>query len=597
MWHCHLTPASIGRQQNAFEIHSLRTELTSKGQNLSRETQGWVAARTMIPGMWVVTSTRWGTGCLFKALEHNGTGNDDRASRPAALSHAQIVRERPQRRGVRLSKRLAECLRAFETWCARIDLAPDLAADIGSRKWLRGFATLLSLSATAIAMWPDFSAVEAATAVPSVSQVRDEFRSQSITPLALGADSGRHMGAGPLVRPLSSVPERPSIQLVATLGQGDSFDRMLERAGLAGGDITRVSQLVRQVVPVNDIASGTQFDITLGRRMAANVPRALASIDFRAKFDLDLSIERGAGGNLALVRHPITVDDTPLRIRGTVGSSLYRSARNAGAPVSAIQSYLRAVDKYLSLEDDIGTGDQFDLVVAYKRSAKGERQMGDLLYAGVERAGKPRLQLLRWGRDGQMFAVSSVGQTRAETVGQPVAGYITSNYGMRRHPILGYVRMHAGIDFAAPYGSPIHAVADGMVTYAGRHGGHGNYVRIEHAGGLGTGYGHMSRIAVSPGMSVRAGEVIGYVGSTGLSTGPHLHFEAYEGGHTINPAGISIVSRPQIDNGESNAFKARLRALLMVPPGAALNAVAPMHNERVQDRREIDRLAPAQVGG
>jgi len=152
--------------------------------------------------------------------------------------------------------------------------------------------------------------------------------------------------------------------------------------------------------------------------------------------------------------------------------------------------------------------------------------------------------------------------------------------------------MHAGIDFGAPYGSPIYAVADGTVTFAGRHGGHGNYVRLQHGGGLDTGYGHMSRIAVAPGSRVRAGQVIGYVGSTGLSTGPHLHFEAYRGGHTINPAGIAIVSRPQIDGAERDAFKARLAALMGITPGAALGSVAPADNETVVAGREIDKLAP-----
>ena len=545
---------------------------------------------------------------MFKALEENGGYIRDGAG-AAALSHAQVVAdpaspeeiwlhapdEPAERPG--LFDRFADRCRRFEAWCAHVDLAPDLASEIGSRKWMRGLATFLGLSAAAIALWPDFSEVEAAIAMPVEHRERDEFRSQSIAPLALGADSGRHMGASTLVKPLAHVPERPTIQLVSTLGQGDSFGRMLERAGVGGSDISRVSELVANALPVNDIASGTQFDITLGKRAAPNAPRALDAINFRARFDLDLSIERGDDGNLSLVRHPIAVDETPLRIRGTVGSSLYRSARNAGAPVAAIQSYLQAVDKYLRLEDDIGSSDEYDMIVAYKRSAKGERQVGKLLYAGIERDGKPRLQLLRWGKGDQMFSASSIDRPRAVPIGQPVAGRITSRYGMRRHPILGYVRMHAGLDFGARYGSPIYAVADGTVTYAGRHGGHGKYVRIQHSGGLGTGYAHMSRIAVSSGTHVRAGQVIGYVGSPGLSTGPHLHLEAYRNGHTINPAGLSIMSRPQIAGEEREAFKARLKSLLTVEPGAALGTIAPpVTSAHAEAEREIDRLAPKKVG-
>jgi len=521
---------------------------------------------------------------LFKALDRTEEGT----AHVAALSHDQVLKDVRSPAGK--SSRLARWKRGIERWCHEVEIAPDLACDIGSRRWFRGLATMLGLGAAAFAMGPDFSAVEAAT--PLAGRSRDEFRSQTISPLALGADSGRHMGASPLVRPLANVPDRPSIQLVSTLGQGDSFGRMLERVGVGGSDLAQITQLVSQAVPVDDLASGTRFDITMGRRSAPGAPRALDSMDFRARFDLDLSVERSPGGGLALVRHPIRVDETPLRIRGTVGSSLYRSARNAGAPVGAIQSYLRAIDKYLSLESDIAAQDQFDIVVAYKRSAKGEREVGDLLYAGLDHDGKARVQLLRWGKQGEMIASSALTQAQGAPGGMPVAGHMTSPYGKRRHPILGFVRMHAGIDYGARYGSPIYAVADGVVNFAGRHGGHGNYVRLSHGGGLDTGYGHMSRIAVSRGTRVRAGQVIGYVGSTGLSTGPHLHFEAYRGGQTINPAGLRFIARPQIDGKEKDAFRVRLNAMLGVKPGEALGMIAAPAEALVNAGREIDRLAP-----
>lgn len=476
---------------------------------------------------------------------------------------------------------------------------PDLAEDIGSRRWLRGMATLAALSAVSLALLPSFSAVEAATGLPFDSAARDELRSQAIAPLAYGSTTGRRMDVTARVHALAGVPERPTVQMVSTLGQGDSLPRMLERAGVGAGDVDRVAALVAQAVPLSQLVPGTPFDVTLGARPQPGAARALQSLDFRARFDLDLSIER-RGGALVLARRGIAVDATPLRVRGTVGSSLYRSARNAGAPVGAIQAYLQAIDKYVSLESDVGANDEFDFVLSYRRSARGERQVGDLLYAGLVRDGKPRLQLLRWGKDGAMTAATAFdapSQGVAMPVGQPVAGRITSVYGLRRHPILGYLRMHAGIDFGAAYGSPIYAVADGMVGFAGRHGGHGNYVRLEHGGGLGTGYGHMSRIAVAYGSRVRAGQVIGYVGSTGLSTGPHLHFEAYRAGRTINPAGLNLASvraAAPVDGRERSAFDARIRALLGVQPGAALAPVAP--GAGLSDAaagREIDRVAAA----
>ena len=484
---------------------------------------------------------------------------------------------------------LARLKHHIETRCCTVDLAPDLAQDIGSGRWFRGLGTMLGLGIVAVSFWPDLTAVEAATA-PHVDQpVRDEFRSQMIMPLALGADSGRRMGPTALVQPLSSAPERPRLQLVATLGQGDSFARMLQRAGVGASDAARVVQVVGSAMPPGEIAAGTQFDITLGKRQQPDAPRPLEALAFRARFDLDLAVRR-EGGALTLERKPVAVDTTPLRIRGSVGSSIYRSARSAGAPLKAVQQYLRAIDEYVSLESGIDPQDQFDIVIAYKRSAKGEREAGELLYAGLERAGKPRLQLVRWGNSGQYFEASGFGRQRSRYF-QPVAGRMSSQFGVRRHPILGYRRMHAGVDYAARHGTPIMAVSDGVVTYSGRHGGHGNYVRIDHGGRLGSGYAHMSRIAVSSGTRVRAGQVIGYVGSTGLSTGPHLHFEVYQGGRAVNPASVQFVSRPQVSDQQLAQFRARLNELKAVPVGAALADLNLPKMPAQNPVREIDRIA------
>ena len=468
-----------------------------------------------------------------------------------------------------------------------VDWVPDLALDIGSGRWLRGMATMIGLSAVALLFWPSFDAVEAAPAMRVDAGVRDEFRSQMIMPLALGADSGRRMGATAAVIPLANAPERPTIQLVATLGQGDSFGRMLQRAGVGSGDAARIEAMVAAAVPLGDIAAGTRFDLTLGRRTSPTQPRPIDDLNFRARFDLDLAIQR-TGNGLALIRKPIRVDDTPLRIRGIVGSSLYRSARAAGAPVKAIQEYLRTLDSHMNLELDLAPSDEFDIVVGYKRAGSGESEVGDLMYAGVSRDGKSRAQLLKWGADGQFFEATGVGQQQVGLTA-PVFGRITSGFGLRRHPILGYTRMHSGIDFAAAYGSPIYATSDALVSFAGWHGGHGNFVRLDAGGGLGTGYGHMSRIAVSYGSHVRRGQVIGYVGSTGLSTGAHLHYEMYRNGVPVDPGSVHFVTTAALSGTELTAFKARLAVLREIRPGAAL---APLAGPRVAGapQREIDRL-------
>ena len=507
----------------------------------------------------------------------------------AALSHAQILAA-PET--VRLP-RFRSFGERYEQWrqhasiaLSGIDFAPDLARDIGSRRWLRGVATLFGLTALAVAAWPDFAPLQAAPAMRIDDAARDEFRSQMIMPLALGGDSGSHMAATPAVVRLVDAPERPRVDLVATLSSGDSFTRMLERAGVAGAEADQVASMISGTMPLSQIEPGTQVDITLGRRASADLARPLDSLSFRARFDLQLAVVR-QDGRLTLEPHPIRVDTTPLRITGRVGSSLYLSARAAGAPPGAVQEYLRALDQEMDL-DDVAASDQFDMIIGYKRAATGEVQAGQLLYAGLSHDGKPRKQLLRWGDDGDFYEASGVGEMRQGFM-RPVPGWETSGYGMRRHPILGYTRMHRGIDFHAPYGSPIYAAADGVVTFVGRHGGHGNFVKLDNGGGLGTGYAHMSAFAVNAGEHVHRGEVIGYVGSSGLSTGPHLHFEVYQNGETVNPDSIQYVKRAQLSGAQLAAFRNMLATLKQVAPGAALAPIAPDPALSDAPVREIDR--------
>lgn len=522
-------------------------------------------------------------------IAETGGGN---SAQPATLSHAHII---PDAERTTISRQSGSIGQRYENWrqaaSARLDaldLAPDLARNIGSARWLRGAATLLGLTVVAFAFWPDFSRLEAAPHIPLDDVARDELRSQSIAPLALGADSGRRMGESRFVAPLAAAPERPRVELVATLAQGDGFARMLRRAGVGDVEADRVADMIAGSMPLSSIESGTQVDITLGRRASPDAPRPLDALSFRARFDLQLRVTR-MDGRLVLDPVPIKVDTTPLRVRGKVGASLYRSARAAGAPASAVQQYLRAVGNEVNMDSAIGADDEFDLIVEYKRAATGEVEAGRLLYAGLVRGGKPKLQLLRWGPEGRFYEASGVGETRSGMV-RPVPGHVSSNYGMRRHPILGYKRMHRGMDFKARHGQPIYAVSDGTVALAGRNGGHGNYVKLTHGGGLQTGYSHMSRIAVRSGQRVSRGQVIGYVGSTGLSTGPHLHYEVYQNGRTVNPAGIKFVTRAQLEGAELHAFRGRLSELQGVAPGAALMSLTPEGDKTTQPEREIDRL-------
>jgi murein DD-endopeptidase MepM/ murein hydrolase activator NlpD len=448
-----------------------------------------------------------------------------------------------------------------------VDLVVDLGVRIGTRDWFRGLATCAALCYGAWSLAPEANAMVGASPAPIPDAQRDEARALAFAPLALGGGTGKRMAPTEAVEPLATAPERPRLDLVATIGQGDGFQRALERAGVSEDEAARIAAMVAEHIALDAIRPGTAVNVTLGRRPHPNVARPLDALTFRARIDLRLTVVR-AGDQLVLQPRAISIDETPLRIQGRVGASLYRSARAAGAPARAVEAYIRALATQLNV-GAIGADDRFDLVIEHRRAETGESETGRLLYAGLERAGGRDLRLMQWTVDGstQWFEASGVGRTTAG-LQQPVPGALSSGFGYRVHPILGYRRFHRGLDFRAAYGTPILAATDGRIARAGWGGGYGNVVEIRHGGGLATRYGHMSRISVQPGQSVRQGQVIGYVGSTGLSTGPHLHYEMYRNGQIVDPRSVRWVTRSQLSGADLEGFRSRLRTLLALPAGA-----------------------------
>ena len=440
------------------------------------------------------------------------------------------------------------------------DFTPDLGAQIGTCIWWRGVATCVALLAITGALAPGFRALPGAVPAPMPAAAYDEARAQSIAPLAWGGDSGRHMGATDAVQTLTGTPERPSLDLSASLGQGDGLAHALERAGVGGAEAKRVAGMTAGVVDPFKIAPGTALALTLGRRPNKTVARPLDSLAFRARFDMRVRFSR-VNGALVMQREPIAIDSTPLRVSGAVGGGIFVSATASGAPGTVAQQYIRALAPKVSL-GNIDSNARFDMIVERERAATGEVRFGKLLFVGLTQ-GNRATRMIEWTIGGrtEWYDLSGVGQTRPGFA-MPVNGARkTSGFGWRIHPLLGYSRMHQGTDYGAAYGTPIHAVTDGIVSFAGWHGGHGNMVKLSHAGGLGSGYAHMSRIAVSPGARVSQGQVIGYVGSTGLSTGAHLHFEVYRGRVAVNPGSVNFASQSLLTGGELAAFKSKFRSI------------------------------------
>ena len=442
-------------------------------------------------------------------------------------------------------------------------LVVDLGENLFSGEWWRGLATLGVLCTAAALTAPDFTALPGGHAPYLNGDEAAQWRATGIDSIAHRSATGMRMAPGALVEPLQAAPERTAIDLVATLG-ADGLARSLIRLGASTGDAITIANMVHAAAP--QLAPGTQLSIRLGQRDSAG-RRSVDQLALRASMDSKLLIVRGPNG-LGLTRLTIAVSSAPMRVRGIAGDGLYWALRSAGASSATAASYLKAMAQEMDV-GEIAPGDHFDLILANRKTNDGQAQEGDLLYAGLDRASGGKVQLVRWTAGGKPVWVNAatVGDVQAQAGGMiwPVAAPITSTFGPRLHPILRFVRMHKGIDFGAHWGMPIHAAADGQVERAGWAGGYGRQVRIGHGGGMETSYSHMSSMAVSPGSIVHQGDVIGYVGSSGLSTGPHLHYEVIRNGTPVNPMGVRFtVAQRSADPGAVAAIKARLADLLKV---------------------------------
>ena len=405
----------------------------------------------------------------------------------------------------------------------------------------------------------------AVAALPRASEAASDeqlqWKALSIAPLSAGGRTGMQMIATQRVEPIDFAPARLTVERAMVFGRGDSVEALLRRAGVPYPDSATAAAMIAAAAPA--IAPGTAVSVVLGRKNGFD--RRIERVRLRANLGLMVEVVRDGEG-LRLIRQAIAVDSRPLRVRGRVGDGLYWSLRAAGVSPQSAAEYLRALATEIDVGGEIAPDDRFDLVIASRRSAGGERETGPLLYAGIDRSAARDLQLVKWGRQGRASWVdaASIGQPTDVGMAWPVAGRITSGFGYRIHPILRFARLHKGVDFGASSGSPIVAAADGRVSAAGWAGGYGRQVRLAHADGLGTSYSHMSQIVAEPGSYVRRGQLIGYVGSSGLSTGPHLHYEVHRYGQAVNPLSVRFTGAPAIDGAEIAAFKARLKTLLSV---------------------------------
>lgn len=234
-----------------------------------------------------------------------------------------------------------------------------------------------------------------------------------------------------------------------------------------------------------------------------------------------------------------------VRAEGSIDSSLYVAAVDAHVPPQILGKMINVFSFDVDFQREIQPGDKFALMFEEMRTDEGDTvDQGEVLMAEMVLSGDTKRYYRFKDQNGFYDYYNAQGQSaRKALLKTPVDGArISSRFGKRKHPILGYTKKHTGVDFAAPRGTPIYAAGDGIVDFAGRNGGYGNYVRIRHNGTYKTAYAHMKAFAkgIRKGKRVRQRQIIGYVGTTGRSTGPHLHFEVLKNNAKVNPLSVKL---------------------------------------------------------
>lgn len=265
------------------------------------------------------------------------------------------------------------------------------------------------------------------------------------------------------------------------------------------------------------------------------------------RYDRDVIVRRNEENGFTATTVEKELERDFVRVGTTIESSLFEAADRAEMPTAVVVELIRAYSFDIDFQREIRSGDRFEMM--FERFLDEEGQIvhnGGVIYAELVLRGKP----FRIYRHSPQKGVVDYFNTKGESVRKalmrtPVDGArISSHYGKRRHPILGYTRIHRGVDFAAPAGTPVLASGDGVVERSNWYGGYGKYIRIRHNSSFKTVYAHLKHYArgIRKGKRVKQGQIIGYVGSTGRSTGPHLHYEVHEFGRQINPMRLKLPS-------------------------------------------------------
>ena len=337
---------------------------------------------------------------------------------------------------------------------------------------------------------------------------------------------------------------------------GDALGLVMEETGLSGDDYLAALRAIKEKVDPTDIRPGHKVITTLSRLGHEDNVLQVAYV-----FDSLKSVvvqQDGDTWSAETIEQPLELKTRAATT--TIENSIYGSLGKVGVPDGIINRMIKAYSWTVDFQRDIWGGEEVELLFETKETEDGEYiRSHRLLYANLRLRDKD-LPIYLYEKDEgfpNFFEPNGVSIKRA-LMKTPVDGArISSGFGMRTHPVLGYNKMHKGLDFAAPTGTPIYAAGDGIVERANRFGSYGNYIRIRHNDTFKTAYAHLSRFGkgIKRGTRVKQGQIIGYVGNTGRSTGPHLHYEVIKNGQKVNPHSVDLPLGEEIRGAQLREFQ------------------------------------------
>ena len=337
---------------------------------------------------------------------------------------------------------------------------------------------------------------------------------------------------------------------------GDTLEKILKKIGFENQEIFEVIKETKKKFDPKNLIIGKEITIKYENKEKNN--KSINSIFIPLEFNKNFYLEKIDENFVA----EITSKKTQKRLvkkKGVISDNLYLSGLRTGIDKKAISEMIAIFSFSVDFQRDVWRNDNFEILYEeeFIKYNKTNKNLGKILFANLELQSLGSLKLYRFESDkGKIEYFDENGKSAKKLLMKtPIDGArLSSGFGMRKHPIRGYMKKHQGVDFAAPTGTPIYAAGDGVIEMKQRYKGYGKYIRIRHANGFKTAYGHMSKFNKTPSGRVKQGKIIGYVGSTGNSTGPHLHYEVLKNNIRINPQKLKLPSGRKLKGDELQRF-------------------------------------------